>query len=129
MHGDEVQVTAALAARLIREQFPRWAGLPLRQVTSAGTVRLTGVIDFDAAGLGDPSLDLIVAWMLLPAQVRPAFRRATGTDRDTWLRGRARALAMALGHLRHYRATNSVMADNASYTIREVLADYQRTGE
>jgi hypothetical protein len=70
-----------------------------------------------------------VAWMLLPAQVRPAFRRAIRTDHGTWLRGRARALSMALGHLHHYRATNPVIADNARYTIREVLADCQRTAE
>jgi len=87
------------------------------------------VIDFDAAGLGDPAQDLIVAWMLLPAQVRPAFRHAIGTDQATWLRGRARALSMALGHLHYYRATNPVMTDNARYTIREVLADYRGPGE
>ena len=31
---------------------------------------------------------------------------------------------MALGHLDYYRDTNPVMADNARYTICEVLADY-----
>ena len=75
--------------------------------------RLSAVIDFGAAGLGDPSQDLIVAWMLLPAHVRPAFRRATGVDGATWLRGRARALSMAAGHLPYYQDTNPVMADNA----------------
>lgn len=58
-----------------------------------------------------------------------AFRRAIGTDQATWLRGRARALSRALGHLHYYRATNHIMTDNARHTIREVLADYQRTGE
>jgi aminoglycoside phosphotransferase (APT) family kinase protein len=91
--------------------------------------RLAGVIDFGAAGPGDPSQDLIVAWMLLPASVRPAFRRATGADDATWLRGRARALSMALGHLGYYSDTNPVMADNARYTISEVLADYRGMGD
>jgi aminoglycoside phosphotransferase (APT) family kinase protein len=90
--------------------------------------RLAAVIDFATAGLGDPSQDLIVAWMLLPDHVRPAFRKATGVDDATWLRGRARALSMALGQLNYYRETNPVMADNARYTIGEVLADYHRTG-
>jgi aminoglycoside phosphotransferase (APT) family kinase protein len=87
--------------------------------------RLAAVIDFDSAGPGDPSRDLIVAWMLLSASVRPAFRRATGVDDATWLRGRARALSLAMGHLDYYRdGLNPVMYDNAAYTIREVLNDY-----
>jgi aminoglycoside phosphotransferase (APT) family kinase protein len=115
-------------------QLPAWARpdtwihadmMPGNVLTSDG--RLSAVIDFAAAGLGDPSLDLIVAWMLLPVQVRPAFRKATGVDDATWLRGRARALSMALGHLHYYRDTNPIMADNARYTIREVLADHYGT--
>jgi aminoglycoside phosphotransferase (APT) family kinase protein len=90
--------------------------------------RLSAVIDFAASGIGDPSLDLIVAWMLLPGHVRPAFRKATGVDNSTWLRGRARALSMALGHLDYYRNSNPVMADNARYTIHEVLTDHATGG-
>lgn len=123
------------AARAIWEhaaRLPPWDGpdtwihadmMPGNIVTRNG--RLAAVIDFATAGLGDPSQDLIVAWMLLPESVRPAFRRAIGTDEATWLRGRARALSMALGHLDYYRDTNPVMADNARYTISEVLADYR----
>jgi aminoglycoside phosphotransferase (APT) family kinase protein len=122
------------AARAIWEHAARlapWDGpdtwihadmMPGNVITRNG--RLAGVIDFAAAGIGDPSQDLIVAWMLLPASVRPAFRRATGADDATWLRGRARALSMALGHLDYYSDTNPVMADNARYTIGEILADY-----
>jgi aminoglycoside phosphotransferase (APT) family kinase protein len=92
--------------------------------------RLAAVIDFDSAGPGDPSRDLIVAWMLLPASVRPAFRRATGVDDATWLRGRARALSLAMGHLDYYRDSLSpVMYDNAAYTIREVLHDHSSSCE
>ena len=70
-----------------------------------------------------------MAWMLLPAEARPAFRLAIGTDDATWLRGRARALSMALGHLDYYSDTNAVMADNARYTICEVLADYREISD
>jgi aminoglycoside phosphotransferase (APT) family kinase protein len=87
------------------------------------------VIDLDCAGIGDPAQDLIVAWMLLPAQVRPAFRRAIGVDDVTWLRGRARALSMALGHLPYYKDTNPGLAANARYTIGEVLTDYRGTSD
>jgi len=113
-------------------QLPAWEGpgvwihadlMPGNLVTSHG--RLAAVIDFDSAGPGDPSRDLIVAWMLLPASVRPAFRRATGVDDATWMRGRARALSLALGHLDYYRDNlNRVMYDNAAYTIGEVLNDH-----
>jgi aminoglycoside phosphotransferase (APT) family kinase protein len=37
MHADELDVDSALVRRLIAEQFPRWAGLPLADVPSAGT--------------------------------------------------------------------------------------------
>ncbi len=37
MHDDEVDIDGALVARLIETQFPRWAGLPLERVASAGT--------------------------------------------------------------------------------------------
>jgi aminoglycoside phosphotransferase (APT) family kinase protein len=126
-----VDTDAATAIWDHAAQLPLWDGpdtwihadmMPGNLITRNG--RLAAVIDFGCAGIGDPSQDLIVAWMLLPASVRPAFRRAVGTDDATWLRGRARALSMALGHLDYYRETNPVMADNARYTIREVLADY-----
>lgn len=38
MHDDQVRLDDALVRRLIGAQFPRWAGLPLRPVRSAGTV-------------------------------------------------------------------------------------------
>jgi aminoglycoside phosphotransferase (APT) family kinase protein len=97
--------------------------IPGNLITRNG--RLAAVIDFDSAGPGDPSRDLIVAWMLLPASVRPAFRRALGVDDATWLHGRARALSLAMGHLDYYRdGLHPVMYDNAAYTIREVFDDY-----
>lgn len=37
MHADELDIDAALVARLVADQFPRWAGLPVTAVPSAGT--------------------------------------------------------------------------------------------
>ncbi|PTA68890.1 phosphotransferase [Deinococcus arcticus] len=37
MHDHEIEVSAALVARLVATQCPQWAGLPLRRVASAGT--------------------------------------------------------------------------------------------
>ncbi len=51
--------------------------------------RLSAVIDFGALGVGDPAVDLIIAWNLLPVGVRSEFRSLTQVDEATWKRGRA----------------------------------------
>jgi aminoglycoside phosphotransferase (APT) family kinase protein len=38
MHEDEIRIDVVLVQRLIEEQFPEWAGLPIREVESTGTV-------------------------------------------------------------------------------------------
>lgn len=35
MHDDEVDTDASLVARLITAQFPQWADLPLKPISSA----------------------------------------------------------------------------------------------
>jgi aminoglycoside phosphotransferase (APT) family kinase protein len=84
--------------------------------------RLTGVIDFGCLGVGDPAADLIVAWNLLPANVREIFRTELGVDDATWDRGRGWALSVALIQLPYYRATNPALATNSRHVISEVLA-------
>lgn len=37
MHADEVDTDTALVSRLVAEQFPQWANLPIQPVRSAGT--------------------------------------------------------------------------------------------
>lgn len=37
MHADEIETDAALVQRLLAEQFPQWAGLPVEPVVSSGT--------------------------------------------------------------------------------------------
>ncbi|MEV7181671.1 aminoglycoside phosphotransferase family protein [Kitasatospora sp. NPDC093679] len=85
--------------------------------------RLTAVIDFGCAGVGDPACDLFPAWNLLPADAREVFRAALDVDDATWTRGRGRTLSQALIALPYYRRTNPVMADNARHVIRTVLAE------
>ena len=53
---------------------------------------LTGVIDFGCCGVGDPACDLAIAWTLLDATSRKAFRSALGLDDATWRRAKAWAL-------------------------------------
>ena len=83
--------------------------------------RLTAVIDFGGAGVGDPTVDLVVAWNLLPADARSTFRAALDVDDNTWERGRAWAMSIALIQLPYYRDTNPVLAANSRHVLTEVL--------
>ncbi|MFE5585090.1 aminoglycoside phosphotransferase family protein [Kitasatospora sp. NPDC056531] len=87
-----------------------------------GAGRLSAVIDFGCVGLGDPAVDLLPVWYVLPASVRDAFRTAVGADAAAWARGRGWALSVALMELDYYRETNLRMARTARYVIGELLA-------
>ncbi|MFJ8077324.1 aminoglycoside phosphotransferase family protein [Streptomyces sp. NPDC096176] len=84
--------------------------------------RLSAVIDFGCLGLGEPAVDMIAAWYVIPAEARDVFRGAVGADDATWARGRGWALSVALLELQHYRETNPRMADIARHVIAEVLS-------
>jgi aminoglycoside phosphotransferase (APT) family kinase protein len=124
---DGEAVTAAWEAAL---QAPEWPGPPVwvHSDLMPGNLlvrqgRLSAVIDFATVGVGDPACDLIVAWNLLPADVRDAFRAALNADEATWARGRGWALSMALIQLPYYLDTNPVIAANARHVIGQVLGD------
>lgn len=125
---DTAAVTAVWEDALRR---PPWSGPPTwaHADLSPGNVlvrdgRLSAVIDWGGtAGVGDPTVDLIVAWNLLPADVRPLFREALGVDEDTWLRGRGWALSIAIIQLPYYQHTNPVLAANSRHVLAEVLAE------
>ncbi|MCQ9130383.1 aminoglycoside phosphotransferase family protein [Streptomyces hilarionis] len=85
--------------------------------------RLTAVIDFGGVGVGDPAVDLIIAWNLLPASARGAFREAVGADDAEWARGRGWALSISLIQLPYYWDTNPPLAENSRHVIREILAE------
>ena len=59
--------------------------------------RLSAVIDWGGSGMGDPAVDLMVAWNVLDARGRAIFREAAGYDDDAWARGRGWALWTGLG--------------------------------
>lgn len=127
-----IDVHAATAAWESALRVPPYAGPPMwfhgdlsrfNILTAQG--RLTGVIDFGLMGVGDPSVDLIIAWNLLSAPARAQFRVAVGAADDDWMRGRGRALAIALIALPYYQDTNPPLAASARYAIGEVLADFR----
>ncbi|MGW4497946.1 aminoglycoside phosphotransferase family protein [Micromonospora sp. NPDC004336] len=84
--------------------------------------RLAAVIDLETVCVGDPAVDLMPAWNLLPPHARESYRRALGVDDATWARGRGWALVQAIGALFYYVDTNPVMADTARHTLDAVLS-------
>lgn len=130
LHGiiDTAAVTSAWESAL---SLPEWSGPVtwLHGDLSPGNIlitnhRLSGVIDFGGLGVGDPTVDLIVAWNMLPTAARSTFRAALQVDDATWKRGRGWALSIALIQLPYYKDTNPALAANARYVIREVLSDH-----
>ena len=85
--------------------------------------RLTAVLDFGGLAVGDPTVDLVVAWEVLEASSREVFRRAVEVDAESWLRGRAWALSLALMTFSYYwRAMPDRCADRLAMA-RSVFAD------
>ena len=83
---------------------------------------LTAVLDFGGLSLGDPTVDLIVAWEVLDPPARELFRRQVGVDDATWLRGRAWALSITL-MIWYYWTTLPGRRARCMAVGRNVLAD------
>ncbi|WP_314505021.1 aminoglycoside phosphotransferase family protein [uncultured Microbacterium sp.] len=54
--------------------------------------RLSAVVDFGCAGVGDPACDTAIVWTHLEGAARDAFRNGLALDEATWARGRGWAL-------------------------------------
>jgi aminoglycoside phosphotransferase (APT) family kinase protein len=83
---------------------------------------LTAVLDFGGLSVGDPTVDLVVAWEVLDPPARELFRRQVGVDDATWLRGRAWALSITL-MIWYYWATMPERRARCMAVGRNVLAD------
>lgn len=88
-------------------------------LTSDG--RLSAVIDFGGLGKGDPACDLMIAFTLMSAHSRAAFRDALGVDDATWMRGRGWALATGLNAYTSYAAVNPRVAAQTTRQITHAL--------
>lgn len=84
--------------------------------------RLGAIIDFGCSGVGDPACDLAIAWTLLAAESRAAFRAALSVDDATWARGRGWALWKALITLAAPGGASPHPASEARRILAEVLA-------
>lgn len=85
--------------------------------------RLAAVLDFGALSVGDPTVDLIVAWDVLDGPSRETFRGAVGVDDETWLLGRAWALCLALMTFPYYWDSMPQRCANRLAVAQAVLAD------
>lgn len=94
---------------------------PANLLTRRG--RLSAVIDWGGMGLGDPGMDLMVAWTLFDTPARAAFKSAISPDPAAWARGRAQALGKALMAIPYYRQSNPVFYRQMRQTLDRVLAD------
>lgn len=83
--------------------------------------KLSGVIDFGGAAMGDPASDLVIAWTYLKGKARDIFVSAMGLDDDTWLRAKAWALWKATFELCNIEDKNSPEALLQKRIIYEVI--------
>ncbi len=96
---------------------------PLNLLVRRG--KLAAIIDWGSMGLGDPGMDMMVAWTLLDPQARRLFRRDLNPDPDAWGRGWALALAKSIMAIPYYRQSNPVFCAVMRRTLARVLADPQ----
>jgi aminoglycoside phosphotransferase (APT) family kinase protein len=125
-----VDLDAALAyweeaVRLPEEaEAPRWYhGDLLAENLLVRAGRLVAVLDFGGLAVGDPTVDLMVAWEIFDGRSRQAFREAAGADEGTWRRARAWAFACAINTFPYYWRTMPARCAGRVHIVRNVLAD------
>ncbi|ETZ04953.1 aminoglycoside phosphotransferase family protein [Holospora undulata] len=83
--------------------------------------KISAVIDFGGAAVGDPACDLVIAWTYLSGKARGIFISEMDMDTDTWLRARAWALWKATFELCQIADKNSPEAGLQKRIIDEVI--------
>jgi aminoglycoside phosphotransferase (APT) family kinase protein len=107
-----------------RPSAPRWLhGDLLAENLLVRDDRLAAVLDFGGLAVGDPTVDLIVAWELLDPSARRTFRESLAVDDSTWLTGRAWALSLCLGTFPYYWRTMPERCASRLAVVQTILAD------
>jgi aminoglycoside phosphotransferase (APT) family kinase protein len=83
--------------------------------------KLSAIIDFGGAAVGDPACDLVIAWTYLCGKAREIFISKMDMDQDTWLRARAWALWKATFELCQITDKKSAEAQVQKRIIGEVV--------
>ncbi len=90
--------------------------------------KLAAVIDFGTCGVGDPACDMAIAWTLLTADARQAFRERLSVDDATWARGRGWALWKTLVACAQTVGRTGDAAASARRILGEIFTEYSTTG-
>ena len=85
--------------------------------------RLVAILDFGGLAVGDPTVDLVVAWEVLGPEARQVFRSVLDVDDTTWLRGRGWALAIAIMTFPYYWRSMPARCSARLAMAHQVLAD------
>jgi aminoglycoside phosphotransferase (APT) family kinase protein len=97
---------AALAAEQGREPTSTWYhGDLLAENMLMRDGRLAAVLDLGGLAIGDPTVDLVVAWEVLDREGRQAFRDILGSDDAAWARSKGWALLIAMITFTYYWRT------------------------
>ena len=83
--------------------------------------KLSAIIDFGSAGVGDPAFDVVAAWTVLSSKTRMLFKNLLNTDDHVWNRAKAYALHQAALIIPYYRKSNPEFVKQAINTIKNVL--------
>lgn len=106
-----------------REAEPRWYHGDLNaENLLVRDGRLVAALDFGGLSIGDPAIDLVVAWQLLDAEARLAFREALSVDDDTWRLAAGWAVVLSVMGLPYYWHTMRERVVRGLHTGREALA-------
>jgi aminoglycoside phosphotransferase (APT) family kinase protein len=85
--------------------------------------RLAAVLDLGGLGIGDPTVDLAVAWEVLDAAGRARFRADLDVDDATWLRARGWVVGIALITFPYYWASMPQRCRVRRAALAAALAD------
>ena len=107
-----------------REVGPRWYHGDLNaENLLVRDGRLAAVLDFGGLSIGDPTIDLVVAWQLLDPAARASFRDAVSVDATTWTLACGWALVLSVMGLPYYWDTMRDRCLRGLHSGREALAD------
>jgi aminoglycoside phosphotransferase (APT) family kinase protein len=85
-----------------------------------GKSRLSGIIDWSGAGVGDPACEAMLAWSL-PSDARRIYRRALGFDDATWARARGWVVEQTVFYIPYYAKSLPFAVDQAVRRLSEAL--------
>lgn len=85
--------------------------------------KISAVIDFGGLGLGDPAVDMLIAWSLFDPPARKLFREAAEVDEAAWLRGQGWAISVAVTAIPYYLKTNPAMVAYGRRLLTSVMEE------